>query len=1047
MDISVASRPLPCQRAVGLAGLLVLCAAAPAQRFEYDYGKPSVREIGTALVQVQTGYVTVGTAGTAALGIRVDANGKKVADSSYTPLIADPRLEPNCLRQTADGGVIVSGELPGNPNGLEVFLAKFDKNGVNLWGPRFPTYLGDATGIRQGTRVVEVSGGGFGVITNVDVDTPNSRGVLFVTDPNLLLLWWKSYTYNGYPLRFHDLRQDANGEFVIVGTLQEPTRPWRSTLVLRTTVTGVPMIAIMITTPQAVEDVDQQAITATKDGGFAIWGHYGAGLVPGSFLVKVTPGVPTPLWYAQFDQISGTRPTIAEAANGDLLCNGRLGADALVLRTNSVGAKLFARTYGGAGAIADEIYQVVPTTDGGFAAIGSTQIVDTAANDVYLLKGDAQLQTHCNDTDPAIRQGYLPPAYHPKQLQTTSGGSQRYVYVQLQSGGTDAHELCFEPACVKAPRQVDLWLPFDETSGVSALNVLSIVGAPDGAHANGPIPVPGKVGGALGFDGFDDEVVVPHYAAADVGTGNFTIDAWVRVPTNLPLGVRTIVDKRTRAGSQYTGYSFFLYGTSTGVQLGVQLADGGYANYVSPTLPIVGGQWHFAAVRVERGGTSHFVLDGTNYPFTPGHPGSLANPAAVSVGGSALAGHFAGDIDELEFFGRALGLDELESIRAADTEGKCKEACFLPLELGFCSNQTSVTATAWICNATDAAQTYTCWFQGLSGGDGCLIQGPTTFTPPSPISVGPIAPGSCQSLSVSIARPIGMTAANLAGCYQMMVQSTSGETFSCRGAVRDRRDLCVTGYRWDSTARALRVGRTLRLGPVRVTNTTANPIALDYRLVAMNDDMALDDTVLSLDGQAPGVQPNGSALLQPGGYVDIDVTAAFVVADGLGTYTVRLEADTDHDGTPDFLGGTVLTCDDDDGAPTYIGIAAPTTVGTPTLSVSGPAIVGGTFSVIADGLRPNGFAFLALAPTLASSPFPLALIGGQPTSFLYLEPAAFLTIAIVADGNGHAALPLSVPNDSSLAGAVLHWQVFDYDPALAYPLPLGNSNAMSTTIE
>ena len=1047
---TLASRPRPRQRArhraLRLAGLL-LCAAAPAQRFEYDHGKPLVQEIGIAMVQVQTGYVTVGTAGSNALGIGVNVNGQKIVDGCYTPMIADPRLEPNCLRPTADGGFIVSGELPGNGLGREVFLAKFDKNGNNLWGPRLATYRGDATGIRQGTRVVEMADRGFGVITNIDVDTPSSRGVLFVTSPVLLMNWWKSYTYNDYPLRFHDLRQDANGDFVIVGTLQQPTQPLRSTMVLRTTVAGVPIAATLITSPQAWEDIDQQAITATRDGGFAIWGHYGAGLISGSFLLKVTGGVPTPVWYTIFDQIGATRPTIAEAANGDLLCNGRLGADALVLRTNSTGVKQFARTYGGAGVIVDEIFQVIPTSDGGFAATGATEILD-GSKDVYLLKGDASLRTHCNDTEPVVSQGYITPDWRPMRIQATEGGTAAYVYIQLQTPCTDPDELCFEPACVKAPRQLDLWLPFDETSGVIANNVLSMAGAPDGAHANGPTPVPGKVSGALSFDGVDDRVVVPHYPAADVGTGDFTIDAWIRVPATLAGGVHTMVDKRTLASSQYTGYSFYLYRNSSGaMHLGVQLADGGYANYTSPVLPIVGGQWHFAAVRVSRNATSHFVLDGTSYPFTPGHPGSLANPAPVSIGGSAIAAAYLGEIDELEFFGRALGLDELDSIRLADSEGKCKEACFLPPQLAFCFNQATVTATAWVCNATQSPQSYTAWFQGLATGPGCTIPGPTNFTPGSPINVGVVLPGQCKSFTVTIARPVGMTAVNLAGCYQMMVESTSGETFSCHGAVRDRRDLCSVAIGWDMTATTLRPHRPARLGPVRVTNTTTAPIALSYRFVAMNDDMLVDDTVLSLDGQAPGVQPTGNTTLPPGGYVDLNVSAEFVVADGLGTYIVQLEADTDGDGVPDFLGGRVLTQDLAGSLPTYTGVAAPTTAGTPVLSTSGPALIGSTFSVIADGLVPNGFAFLSLSTSLATPPFPLSLIGGQPTSMLYLDPASLLTFAVAVDGTGRATVPLSVPNNSALAGAVLHWQVFDFDPALPYALPLGNSNAMSVTIE
>jgi hypothetical protein len=50
---------------------------------------------------------------------------------------------------------------------------------------------------------------------------------------------------------------------------------------LRTTPLGVPLSA---TVYGDLEDVDQQALTTTKDGNFAIWGHFGAYTNAGSSL-------------------------------------------------------------------------------------------------------------------------------------------------------------------------------------------------------------------------------------------------------------------------------------------------------------------------------------------------------------------------------------------------------------------------------------------------------------------------------------------------------------------------------------------------------------------------------------------------------------------------------------------------------------------------------------------------------------------------------------------------------------------------------------------
>jgi hypothetical protein len=101
------------------------------------------------------------------------------------------------------------------------------------------------------------------------------------------------------------------------------------------------------------------------------------------------------------------------------------------------------------------------------------------------------------------------------------------------------------------------WWPLDETSGTTAND---IAGVPNnGAHVNGPTPTPGKVAGALCFDGVDDFVLVPDHPDLNVGTGNFTLDAWVL--TTAAQGVVVLLDKRTGSGFATTaqGYSLFLY--------------------------------------------------------------------------------------------------------------------------------------------------------------------------------------------------------------------------------------------------------------------------------------------------------------------------------------------------------------------------------------------------------------------------------------------------------------------------------------------------------
>jgi hypothetical protein len=143
----------------------------------------------------------------------------------------------------------------------------------------------------------------------------------------------------------------------------------------------------------------------------------------------------------------------------------------------------------------------------------------------------------------------------------------------------------------------------------------------------------------------------------------------------------TILDKRIDTPQRVKGYHLFAYTGS----LGLQLADGlgkGYSNYLSPVLTpdLTDGNWHHVAVTVSR--TSHSgirwyhnsVLVGISDPTD--RLGSLENNSPLRIGSRTaappLSGWFAGDLDELDIFNRALTPQEVASIFNAGALGKCR---------------------------------------------------------------------------------------------------------------------------------------------------------------------------------------------------------------------------------------------------------------------------------------------------------------------------------------------------------------------------------------
>lgn len=252
--------------------------------------------------------------------------------------------------------------------------------------------------------------------------------------------------------------------------------------------------------------------------------------------------------------------------------------------------------------------------------------------------------------------------------------------------------------CTAPPANMVAWWPLDEGSGATTAD---IAGGNTGNLVNGPVWLtPGQVSNALGFDGVDDYVQAVNNAP-DFGTGDFSIDAWVRTNPN-SVGAQTIVEKMDYTGGTRRGYRLSLSKPSPSGTHGVIqlfLADASVkrstcnadpsqtpcTGYHTKNIPkLFDGGWHHIAVTVDRDQANGivFYLDGnpvsiagTTDPTI--RTGSLSNSVLLRIGSSThdLASNlrsFNGAIDEVELFDRVLEQPEIKAIFDAGTSGKCK---------------------------------------------------------------------------------------------------------------------------------------------------------------------------------------------------------------------------------------------------------------------------------------------------------------------------------------------------------------------------------------
>jgi len=255
--------------------------------------------------------------------------------------------------------------------------------------------------------------------------------------------------------------------------------------------------------------------------------------------------------------------------------------------------------------------------------------------------------------------------------------------------------------CVPAPRDLKAWYPLDEQTGATQVNDIAgynnwgtpkpggSVGTP-----NGPAPVIGKVPpGALYFY-TGHYVEVPPQSELDFGTGDFSIDAWVRAVGCDSGFLSPIVDKLKVSPS--TGFSFYLDQSPAGTAfLKLQINA---STFTSTASFAANNTWTHVGVTVQRNpARGVFYINGVPAgTFTP-PLGTVTNTQPMWIGEIRVpGGRCEIAIDELELFNRALDSTEIHSIWAADSLGKCQEDC----------QQAKVCGTKWWDKNGDGSRQY-----------------------------------------------------------------------------------------------------------------------------------------------------------------------------------------------------------------------------------------------------------------------------------------------------------------------------------------------------
>ena len=259
------------------------------------------------------------------------------------------------------------------------------------------------------------------------------------------------------------------------------------------------------------------------------------------------------------------------------------------------------------------------------------------------------------------------------------------------------------------------------------------------AAVNDPTWGTGKVGAGLNFDGDDDVVIVDDNSTLDIGTGSFTIEAWII--RNSSDSTDTIVHKYDNGVAGYStspGYQLIFYDTNELSIVVSTTAGTGFEAYTAQNAVSV-GTWHHVAGVIDRTSTanSRIYIDGVDSTSVRSGTmvtGTAANAIAFNIGnacGDAGAcvpvtggiNGFPGRIDDVKIYNYARTPKQVvEDMNAGHPAGGSPISSSV-IRWKFDEQQGSTANSLGSDETLDGTATGTAWRLENSTSGGCKLNG------------------------------------------------------------------------------------------------------------------------------------------------------------------------------------------------------------------------------------------------------------------------------------------------------------------------------------
>lgn len=371
---------------------------AAGQTFQRTYGSVE-DDLGTQVLLTQdSAYAVVGTYG--ATGgmylMKADSKGNSVWQKTYNP--------PNMLyyysdchfRQTPDKGFIITGSVHYTTKSQrDICLIKTNSSGDTIW-TKF--YSGPSPGpnFASAYEIILTSDGGYAIVGSQLA--PHDANVFLLKTDDYGNLQWSKYYGGTSDDEGYSLKQTGDGGYIITGYTNSFGQG-KDVYLLKVNSTGN-----LLWTKTYGGDYPSSAkhIEITKDGGFILTGTYGylsgGKYVTDLFLMKLDLLGHTSWSYAYGGNLNEAGISVKQTDDGGFIATGYTASsgagqeDVYLLRTNSLGADVWSKNYGGS---STERGNDVIQHGSNYIIVGETRNFSKGLKDIYLIKTDSLRKDSC----------------------------------------------------------------------------------------------------------------------------------------------------------------------------------------------------------------------------------------------------------------------------------------------------------------------------------------------------------------------------------------------------------------------------------------------------------------------------------------------------------------------------------------------------------------------------------------------------------------------------------------------------------------------------